>query len=80
MPGSVPNSDSASGVLRLKTFKEVRFYLEANGFNEITQLGNHAKFINRTGESVRTAILPHYVELAPAVIESILRQAGLSEF
>lgn len=62
----------------LSTFKEVRFFLEAQGFREITQLGSHAKFIKReTGYAVRTCILPHYVELAPAVVSSILRQAGL---
>jgi predicted RNA binding protein YcfA (HicA-like mRNA interferase family) len=62
----------------LRTFKEVRFYLEAQGFREITQLGSHAKFIKReTGGAVRTCILPHYVELAPAVVFSLLRQAGL---
>ena len=61
----------------LRTFKEVRFYLEAQGFREITQHGNHAKFIKREdGGAVRTCILPHYVELAPAVVSSILRQAG----
>lgn len=62
----------------LRTFKEVRFYLEAQGFREITQYGSHAKFIKREAEDkVRTCILPHYVELAPAVVFSIFRQAGL---
>lgn len=65
--------------MTLRTFKEVRFYLEAHGFREITQHGSHAKFIKREAEGkVRTCILPHYVELAPAVVSSIFRQAGLS--
>lgn len=64
----------------LKTFRDVRFFLEAVGFREITQLGSHAKFIKREeGNPVRTAVLPHYVDLAPAVVKSILRQANLSE-
>lgn len=63
----------------MKTFRDVRFFLVANGFTEISQLGDHAKFIKRTEAGVITAILPHYVDLAEPVIASILRQARLQD-
>lgn len=60
-------------------FRKIRFKLEAAGFNEVKQLGNHAKFIKRDGAVLKTAILPHYQEISDAVLRSILCQAGLSE-
>jgi predicted RNA binding protein YcfA (HicA-like mRNA interferase family) len=60
------------------SFRHVRFKLEAAGFRGISQSANHAKFIKQEHGSVRTAILPHYTELTVSVLESVLRQAGLS--
>ncbi|MBY0356372.1 MAG: type II toxin-antitoxin system HicA family toxin [Candidatus Obscuribacterales bacterium] len=61
------------------TFRQVRFLLEEAGFDEVKQLGDHAKFIKRENNEVRCAILPHYRELAASTVACILRQAGLSE-
>jgi predicted RNase H-like HicB family nuclease/predicted RNA binding protein YcfA (HicA-like mRNA interferase family) len=60
-----------------RSFRAVRFRLEAEGFRGITQKPNHAKFIKTTGDTTITAILPHYTELSQAVLSSILRQANL---
>ncbi len=59
-------------------FRQVRFKLEAAGFRGINQRPNHAKFIKQDNDIIRTAILPHYTELSASVVDSILRQAGLS--
>lgn len=61
------------------SFRQVRFRLEAVGFVGISQKPNHAKFIRQIHGSTRSAILPHYTELAKAVVASILRQADLPE-
>lgn len=60
------------------SFRVLRFKLEAAGFDEVKQLGNHAKFIRRQGANLQTAILPHYKEICPSVVRSILVQSGLS--
>ena len=60
------------------SFRHVRFKLEAAGFKGISQKGNHAKFIKMEANGVRTAILPHYQELAVSTVLSILRQAGIT--
>jgi predicted RNA binding protein YcfA (HicA-like mRNA interferase family) len=61
------------------SFRRVRLKLQNLGFRGIAQSSNHAKFIKEDGDSIRTAILPHYTELTVSVIASILRQAGISE-
>ena len=61
------------------SFRRIRFKLEAAGFDEVKQLGNHAKFVKReAGQNIRTAILPHYTDISASTLRSILRQAGLS--
>lgn len=61
------------------SFRRVRFKLEAAGFNEIKQLGNHAKFVKRKDGKIITAILPHYQELSVTVVRSIIRQARMTK-
>lgn len=61
------------------SFRRIRFKLETAGFTEIRQLNNHAKFVRKRGDSVQTAILPHYQEISTAVFRSVLKQAGLSQ-
>ncbi len=60
------------------SFRRVRFKLEAAGFDEVKQLGNHAKFVRRSGDEIRTAILPHYTEISSSTLRSILAQAGIN--
>ncbi len=62
-----------------RSFRQVRFRLQEMGFVGISQKPNHAKFIRTNDGPIRSAILPHYAELAKAVVASILRQAGLPE-
>ena len=59
------------------SFRSVRFKLETAGFVGISQSRNHAKFIKAGTDPTLTAILPHYVELAPSVFSSVARQAKL---
>lgn len=60
------------------TFRKLRFALEAAGFDGVVQRGNHAKFVKNEGNIIATVILPHFVELAPGTVSSIIRQSGLS--
>lgn len=61
-----------------KTFRQLRFKLESQGFRGISQSPKHAKFIKSApGAGTSTAILPHYTELAPYVVASIRRQSGI---
>jgi predicted RNA binding protein YcfA (HicA-like mRNA interferase family) len=60
------------------TFRKIRFKLESAGFDEVKQLGNHAKFVKRENDRIITAVLPHYQQIAPGVLHSIIRQSGLS--
>lgn len=60
------------------SFRKIRFKLEAAGFDEVKQLGNHAKFVCRSNGKIRTAVLPHYTEISSSTLRSILKQAGLS--
>jgi len=73
----LPNGMKSSRAER--SFRQVRFRLEAVGFVGISQKPNHAKFIRTNKGPTRSAILPHYAELAKAVVASILRQAELPE-
>lgn len=61
------------------SFRKIRFKLESIGFTEVQQLNNHAKFVRREGNEIRTALLPHYLQICPAVLRSVLSQAGLSK-
>ncbi|MBX9724534.1 MAG: type II toxin-antitoxin system HicA family toxin [Candidatus Obscuribacterales bacterium] len=61
------------------SFRRIRFKLEAAGFDEVKQLGNHAKFVRRNGSEIRTAILPHYTEISSSTLRSILTQAGIKK-
>lgn len=61
------------------SFRQIRFKLEAAGFCEVKQLGNHAKFVRREAGKVRSAILPHYREISASVLASVLIQSGLSK-
>ncbi len=64
--------------LQNMSFRRIRFKLEAAGFDEVKQLGNHAKFIKREQGKIRTAILPHYTEISASTLRSILKQAEIS--
>ncbi len=68
-------SDKLSGT----SFRKLRFKLEAAGFDEVKQLGNHAKFVKRSKSEILTAILPHYQQLSASIVRSVLRQAKISE-
>jgi predicted RNase H-like HicB family nuclease len=71
------SAPESNGQKAERSFRAVRFRIEAEGFTGITQRPNHAKFIKTTGDRTLTAILPHYTELSQAVLCSILRQANL---
>jgi len=61
------------------SFREVRRRLEAAGFAEVDQKGNHVKVAKAVPGGTRTATVPRHREVAPGTLRSILRQAGLSE-
>jgi predicted RNA binding protein YcfA (HicA-like mRNA interferase family) len=69
------NSPALPGKLN---FRKIRFKLEAAGFTEIRQLNNHAKFVKRERDKISTVIMPHYTEIAPSVLRSIIKQAGMT--
>lgn len=62
---------------RKLTFRQIRFKLEAAGFDEVKQLGNHAKFVRRRGDRIDTAILPHYTDISASVLQSVLVQSSI---
>lgn len=72
------NDDTGDEIENL-TFRKIRFKLEAAGFDEVKQLGNHAKFVKRVDEKIYTAILPHYREISASILRSVLRQAQISK-
>ncbi|HEX8844512.1 MAG TPA: type II toxin-antitoxin system HicA family toxin [Pyrinomonadaceae bacterium] len=59
-------------------FREVKRKLEAAGFAQISQKGSHVKFVRRTEQGIRTAIVPQHREVQAGTLRSILRQAGLT--
>ncbi len=59
-------------------FREVKRRLEAAGFVEVSRKGSHIKFVLKTEEGVRTAIVPQHRDVQPGTLRSILRQAGIS--
>ncbi|MBX9687426.1 MAG: type II toxin-antitoxin system HicA family toxin [Candidatus Obscuribacterales bacterium] len=61
------------------SFRRIRFKLEAAGFDEVRQLGNHAKFVKRRGPEIWTAVIPHYTEISASTLRSIIQQSGLSQ-
>ncbi|HZC18109.1 MAG TPA: type II toxin-antitoxin system HicA family toxin [Rubrobacteraceae bacterium] len=63
--------------LRPLPYREVQRRLEAAGFTEASQKGSYVKFVKRTDEDVRTAIVPRHREVAVGTLRSILRQAGI---
>ncbi len=71
------DSNGAESFIASLTFRQIRFKLENAGFTEVRQKGNHAKFVKREGESIRTAILPHYIQIAAPVLSSVVRQSGI---
>lgn len=64
--------------MKPQPFREVKRKLEAAGFAQVSQKGSHVKFIKRTEQGVRTAIVPHHGEVQAGTLRSILRQAGIS--
>ncbi|HEX2387252.1 MAG TPA: type II toxin-antitoxin system HicA family toxin [Candidatus Binatia bacterium] len=64
--------------LRALPYREVKRKLEAAGFAEVSRKGSHVKFVRRTGQIIRTAIVPEHREVALGTLRSILRQAGLT--
>jgi predicted RNA binding protein YcfA (HicA-like mRNA interferase family) len=63
--------------LRPLPYREAKHKLEAAGFTQVSQKGSHVKFIRRTDEGTRTAIVPRHREVAVGTLRSIMRQAGL---
>jgi predicted RNA binding protein YcfA (HicA-like mRNA interferase family) len=64
--------------LRPLSYREVKRKLEAAGFTQVSQKGSHVKFIRRTDEGTRTAIVPRHREVVVGTLRSIMRQAGLA--
>jgi predicted RNA binding protein YcfA (HicA-like mRNA interferase family) len=64
--------------LRPLSYREVKRKLEAAGFTQVSQKGSHVKFIRRTDEGTRTAIVPRHREVVVGTLRSIVRQAGLA--
>ena len=64
--------------LRPLPYRIVKRKLEAAGFRETATEGSHVKFVKRTDDGVRTAIVPRHRELAVGTLRSILNQAGIS--
>ena len=64
--------------MKPQPFREVKRKLEAAGFLQVSQKGSHIKFIKRTGQGIRTAIVPQHREIQAGTLRSILRQAGIS--
>jgi predicted RNA binding protein YcfA (HicA-like mRNA interferase family) len=60
------------------SFREVKRKLEAAGFSEVNQKGSHVKFVQRTRDGTRTAIVPNHRAVATGTLRSVIRQAGLS--
>jgi predicted RNA binding protein YcfA (HicA-like mRNA interferase family) len=58
-------------------FREVKRKLQAAGFVEVGQTGNHLKFAKTTTVGTRTATIPKHREVAAGTLRSILRQAGI---
>lgn len=59
-------------------YRQVRRKLEKAGFTVVSQRGSHIKFVQDSGDEVRTAIVPHRREISVGLLRSILRQAGLT--
>lgn len=70
-------ADTSCDGVPVLTFRQIRFKLENAGYTEVRQKGNHAKFVRRDGQTISTAILPHYLQIASPVLCSVVRQAGL---
>lgn len=64
--------------MKPQPFREVKRKLEAAGFSQASQKGSHVKFIKRTEQGIRTAIVPQHREIQTGTLRSILRQAGIS--
>ena len=64
--------------MRPYPFREVKRKLEAAGFIQASQKGSHIKFIRRTEQDIRTAIVPQHREIQAGTLRSILRQAGIT--
>jgi predicted RNA binding protein YcfA (HicA-like mRNA interferase family) len=52
--------------------------LLAVGWVEAGVTGSHVKFVKRSADGTRTAIVPKHREVARGTLRSILRQAGIS--
>jgi len=64
--------------LRPVTFREVVRKLKAAGFIQVSQKGNHLKFLKRTSAGTLTTIIPRHRDIAVGTLRSILRQANIS--
>jgi len=64
--------------LKSLPYREVKRKLEAAGFIQVSQKGSHIKFLQRTEQGIRTAIVPKHREITLGTLRSILKQAGLS--
>jgi len=64
--------------LRPVTFREVVRKLKAAGFIQVSQKGNHLKFLKRTSAGTLTTIILRHRDIAVGTLRSILRQANIS--
>jgi predicted RNA binding protein YcfA (HicA-like mRNA interferase family) len=64
--------------LKPEPFREVKRRLQASGFAEVSQKGNHVKFVRRVELIVDTVIVPKKHEIPVGTLRSILQQAHIS--
>ena len=65
------------GRLKPLPFREIKRRLEAVGFSETSQKGNHVKFVRSLNDVVDTVIVPKKSEVPVGTLRSILSQAHL---
>ncbi len=63
--------------LKPESFREVKRRLQAAGFVEVSQRGNHVKFVRHSNLVVDTVIVPKKHEIPVGTLRSILNQAHL---
>lgn len=61
--------------LPILSSREIVKFLAAHGFRFKSQVGSHMKLVDGKGHVVT---VPTYSEIAPSVLLSILKQAGLT--
>jgi len=66
------------GKLRILSVREVCRILEQHGFQVVRQRGNHILMQGRTDVETDTALVPDHAEIGMGILQSIIRQNGIS--